>query len=355
MNRRDWLRTTLSGAALASVSPLSAAGAEPVRYPHPDLVTLDPSFGGFLGNTPIRRLYTNPDMYWAEGPAWNGWGQYLVWSDIPSNRQYRWLSEDGHVSVLREPSYNSNGNTFDLRGRQISFEHGTHSVARYERDGSRTVLADSFNGKPLNAPNDGVVHPNGDLWFTDPGYGSLGLYEGTDADTGSVEPYQKEAIYRLDMKSGTLHQVADDIYKPNGLCFSPDYSKVYVADTGGSHYGDLAPAVIKVWDVVNDTRLANGRDFTSMSMSLNDDIVSGFADGIRCDADGNIWSSAGWVGAGYDGVHVFNPEGERVGQILLPEICANLCFGGPKRNRLFMTGSQSLYAVYTHTTGAHFC
>ena len=169
----------------------------------------------FLGNTPINRIYTNPNMYWAEGPAWNGWGNYLIWSDIPSNIQYRWLDEDGHVSVFRNPSNNSNGNTFDLTGRQISFEHLTRRVVRYEKNGTITVLADSFKNKSLNAPNDGIVHPNGDVWFTDPGYGALGAYEGTDADTGSVQPYQKEAVYRIDMKTARLHQVTTDIFKPN--------------------------------------------------------------------------------------------------------------------------------------------
>jgi gluconolactonase len=295
-------------------------------------------------------------MYWAEGPAWSGWGNYLVWSDIPSNLQYRWLNEDGHVAVYRHPSNNSNGNTFDLQGRQISFEHLTNRVVRYEPDGTVTSLADSYGGKPLNAPNDGIVHPNGDLWFSDPGYGSLGAYEGKAAEGDSVQPYQKEAIYRLDMSNGKLHQVTDEIFKPNGVCFSPDYKKLYAADTGRSHYGtEVAPPVIKVWDVVNESRLANGRVFASMAMELDGVTALGSADGIRCDVDGNVWAAVGWVGAGYDGVHVFNPEGKRVGQILLPEICANLCFGGPKRNRLFMTASQSIYAVYTHTRGAHFC
>ena len=327
-----------------------------MRYPHPDLKTLAPEFRGFLGNTPISRLYTNPDMYWAEGPAWSGWGNYLVWSDIPANVQYRWLAEDGHVSVLRRDSNYSNGNTFDLQGRQISFEHLTRRVVRYEANGSSTILAERFNGKSLNSPNDGVIHPNGDLWFSDPGYGALGEYEGSAPPGESVQPYQKEAVYRLDMKTGKLHQVADDIYKPNGVCFSPDYKKLYVADTGASHYGpEVAPPLIRVWDVVDESKLVNGRVFTSMAMELDGRTVAGFADGIRCDAEGNIWSSAGWVGAGYDGVHVFNPEGARVGQIVLPELCANVCFGGPKRNRLFMTASQSLYAVYTGTRGAHFC
>ena len=356
MNRRFFIIGAGAAAgSLTATTHVLAAAADPVRYPHPDQIAVDPSFGGFLGNTPIRRLYTNPDMYWAEGPAWNGWGNYLVWSDIPANIQYRWLAEDGHVSVFRRDGNNSNGNTFDLQGRQISFEHLTHRVVRYEPDGTITALADSYGGKPLNAPNDGNVHPNGDLWFSDPGYGSLSAYEGKSVENGSVQPHQKEAIYRLNMKSGKLHQVTDEIYKPNGICFSPDYKTLYAADTGASHYGSESPAVIKQWDVVDESRLTNPRIFTSMSMQLNGQERTGFADGICCDAEGNIWSSAGWVGAGYDGVHVFNPEGERVAQILLPELCANLCFGGVKHNRLFMTASQSIYAVYTHTRGAHFC
>ena len=350
MNRRHFL---VAGAALPLA--MQRGAAEPVRYPHPDLKTLDPSFGGFLGNTPISRLFSSPNMYWAEGPAWSGQGHYLVWSDIPNNLQYRWLHEDGHVSVFRRPSNYSNGNTFDREGRQISFEHITHRVVRYERDGTVTVLADSYGGKPLNAPNDGVVHPNGDLWFTDPGYGTLGDYEGRKADTGSVQPHQKEAIYRLDGQ-GRLHQVTDAIFKPNGLCFSPDYGILYAADTGLSHYGpDTAPPIIKAWDVVDEARLVNERVFAEMAMEVDGEVRVGAADGIRCDAEGNIWASAGWAGPGYDGVHVFNPDGERVGQILLPEICANVCFGGPRRNRLFMTASHSLYAVYTNTRGAHFC
>ena len=348
MNRRKLLS---GGMALAAAGPILAG--EPVRYPNADQLRLDPSFRAFIGNTPISRLFTNPDMYWAEGPAWSGWGNYLVWSDIPNNLQYRWLHEDGHVSVMRKPANNSNGNTFDLEGRQISFEHLTHRVVRYEPNGTVTVLADSYGGKPLNAPNDGIVHPNGDLWFSDPGYGTLSDYEGYRADTGSVQPFQKEAIYRLE-PGGKLHQVTDEIMKPNGVCFSPDYTKLYAADTGRSHYPDAA-SVIKVWDVVDETRLENGRVYASMALEVDGEERTGGADGIRCDTDGNIWASAGWAGAGYDGVHVFNPEGERVGQILLPEVCANVCFGGPKRNRLFMTASHSLYAVYTNSTGAHFC
>jgi len=364
LSRRGFLSTASAAAAgaLASMALGRDYGpdAPPVRYPDPDIVVLDDRFKKYkLGNTPIQRLYHSQEMLWAEGPAWNGVGRYLLWSDIPNNVQLRWLEEDGHVSVYRNPSGNSNGNTFDYQGRQISCQHGPRKVVRYEHDGSVTVLAESFGGKSLNAPNDAVVHPDdGAIWFTDPGYGALMNYEGKRADTGSPQPYQKEAIYRIDVQTGELEQVADDIFKPNGLCFSPDYKKLYVADTGASHYPD-APKVIRVWDVVDGKKLDKGREFASMSLVMEDrfrrdsEEKAGFADGIRADVDGNIWASAGWVGDGYDGVHIFAPDGTRIGQILLPEICSNVCFGGTKRNRLFMTASTSLYAVYVETRGAH--
>lgn len=358
-------RSFLAAAAGALGLTASAAfardygpGAAPIRYPDPDLVALDPRFKKYaLGNSPIQRLYHSDQMLWAEGPAWNGVGRYLLWSDIPNNVQLRWLEEDGHVTTFRNPAGNSNGNTFDFHGRQISCEHGNRRVVRYEYDGSVTVLADQHDGKPLNAPNDAVVHPNGDIWFTDPGYGSLMNYEGNKAPNTSTQPYQKEAVYRIDGKTLKLEKVTDEIFKPNGLCFSPDYKKLYVADTGASHYAD-APKNIKVWDVVDEKKLAKGREFASMKLAMKEGDAtiekSGLADGIRCDVDGNIWASAGWVGDGYDGVHVFEPtEGVRIGQIRLPEICSNVCFGGTRRNRLFMTGSTSLYAVYVETRGAH--
>lgn len=363
LNRRSFLSLTAGAAALSATSAMAdrySPGAPPTRYPDEDIVVLDDAFKKYkLGTTSIRRLYHSDKMMWAEGPAWNGHGRYLVWSDIPRNIQMRWLNDDGHVSVLRHPSNNSNGNTFDFQGRQISFEHGTRNVARYEWDGSRTVLASKYGGKSLNGPNDGAVHPNtGDIWFTDPGYGGLMNYEGVRAKTKSPQPYQKEAVYRIDAKTGKLFKLTDEIFKPNGLCFSPDYSKLYVADTGKSHYKE-AKEVIKVWDIAAEKHVRNGRVFASMQMDFTNSkgekkSAAGFADGIRCDEDGNIWSSAGWVGDGYDGVHIFEPKaGKRIGQIRLPEICSNVCFGGPKRNRLFMTGSTSLYAVYVETKGAH--
>jgi gluconolactonase len=350
LSRRSLLA---AGAAAALCRP--AAGrdygpqAPPVRYPDPDIVVLDDRFAKYkLGNTPIQRLYHSQQMLWAEGPAWSAVGRYLVWSDIPNNVQMRWLEEDGHVTVFRRPSGNSNGNTFDYQGRQISCEHGNRRVVRYEHDGKTSVLASQYQGQPLNAPNDAVVHPDdGAIWFTDPGYGSLMNYEGHKGPL-----HIKEAVYRIDAQTGQLAMVTDEIYKPNGLCFSPDYKKLYVADTGVTHYED-APRVIKVWDVADGKRLANGRQFASMEMELNGKTVGGLADGIRADVDGNVWASAGWVGDGYDGVHIFAPDGDRIGQIRLPEICSNVCFGGTKRNRLFMTGSTSLYAVYVETRGAH--
>jgi len=311
---------------------------EPVRYPDPDIVILDQRFAKYkLVNAAIQRLHTG--ALWAEGCAWNGMGRFLVWSDIPNSRQFRWLDEDGHVSVFRNPSGNSNGNTFDYEGRQLACEHGNRRVVRYEHNGSITVLADKWNGKPLNAPNDIVVHPDGGIWFTDPGYGTMVNYEG---NKGQLEI--KEAIYRIDPKTLKMDMVTDDGFKPNGLCFSPDYKKLYVADTGGTD-----PKGIDVYDVVDNVKLKNKRRFCSMELKGK----MGGSDGIRCDVDGNVWSAAGWVGDGYDGVHIFAPDGTRIGQILLPETCANLCFGGAKRNRLFMVASQSLYAVYVETQGAH--
>ena len=358
---------TAAVSSIASNNKLSARdygpGTQPVRYPDPDIVVIEDEFAAYKqGNAAIMRLYHDPEMIWAEGCAWNGVGRYLVWSDIPNNTQLRWMEEDGHVSTFRNPANNSNGNTFDLQGRQISCEHLTRTLARYEYDGTRSELANSYGGKSLNAPNDAVVHPStGDIFFTDPGYGGLMDYEGRKAAKTDnwPQPYQKEAVYRFEVKTGKLIKLTDEIYKPNGLCFSADYKKLYVADTGASHYDD-APRNIKVWDVVEETDLKNGKEYASMMMEMTDEDGNteekgGFADGIRCDEDGNIWASAGWVGDGYDGVHVFNPEGTRIGQILLPEICANVCFGGTKRNRLFMCGSSSLYAVYTPTKGAHFC
>ena len=348
VGRRSFLAAGLGGAI---VGPRLAAaerdwsGKNPVRYPDPDIISLDKRFDKYkIGNTPIQRLYTG--TLWSEGPAWNAVGRYLVWSDIPNDRQLRWLQDDGHVSTFRSPAGYSNGNTFDYEARELSCEHGNRRVVRYENDGSVSVVADKWNGKILNGPNDIVVHPDGAIWFTDPGYGTLMDYEGHKG-----ELLLKEAVYRVDAKTAQMSLVTDELYKPNGICFSPDYKKVYICDTGATHYPQ-APKNIKVFDVTDGKTLRNGRQYISMELAGKG---AGLADGIRADTDGNIWVGAGWVGSGYDGVHVFTPGGELIGQILLPEICANVCFGGPKRNRLFMAAGQSLYAVYVEARGAHIC
>lgn len=309
-----------------------------VRYPDPAIEIIDQRFAKYrIGNAAIERLYTG--SRWAEGPVWFGDGRYLLWSDIPNNRILRWSEESGEVSVFRNPSNYSNGHTRDRQGRLISCEHGTRRVTRTEYDGRITVLIDRFQGKRLSAPNDVVVHSDGAVWFTDPGYGIILNYEGYKA-----EPELDTCVYRLDPHTGAASVVADDFEKPNGLCFSPDESRLYITDTGASHNPE-GPAHIRVFDVVDGTRLANGKVFVEMG--------PGFADGIRMDVDGNLWSSAAWGGEDYDdGVHCFAPDGDLIGKIKLPEACSNLCFGGLKKNRLFMTGSQSLYSVYIEAIGA---
>ena len=305
---------------------------EIVRYPDPAVEVLDPRFLQYrLQHAAVERIATG--CRWAEGPVWFGDGRYLLWSDIPNDRIMRWAEESGQVSVFRAPSHNANGNTRDRQGRLVTCEHDARRVTRTEHDGTITVLMDRFQGKPLNAPNDVVVASDGAVWFTDPGYGILMNYEGHRA---ALE--LPTNVYRIDGRTGEASVVIGDLVRPNGLCFSPDETRLYLVDTGAT------PRPIYVYDVgEGGARVTNRRLFVDMS--------PGTSDGIRCDSDGNVWAAAGG-GEGFDGVHVFAPDGTRIGRILLPEKCANLCFGGVKRNRLFMAASQSIYSLYVEAQGA---
>jgi gluconolactonase len=282
-----------------------------------------------LTNCALERISTG--YLWNEGPVYFGDGNYLLWSDIPNNRIMQWV-EDLGTRVFRQPSNNSNGNTRDRQGRLVTCEHLTRRVTRTEPDGSITVLADRYDGKRLNSPNDVVVKSDGSIWFTDPPYGILSDYEGakSDSEIGACN------VYRLDPDSGQVQVVADDFDKPNGIAFSTEESVLYISDTGRSHTSDGAHH-IRAFDVVDGKRLANGRIFAA--------IEPGVADGFRLDVDGNVWTSAG------DGVHCYAPDGQRLGRIPVPETVSNLTFGGPKRNRLFITATTSVYAIYLAQQG----
>jgi gluconolactonase len=347
VDRRSFLSRS-AGAAAAAVLARSAfahgqgfpIGPEPMRYPSTVWKVLDERFRKYMvGNTPLVREWTG--ALWAEGPAWNGVGRYVVFSDIPHNRQMRWDEATGQVSVLRAASNFSNGNTFDWQGRQISCEHQPARVVRYEYQGEPTILAESFDGKRLNAPNDVIVHPEtGGIIFSDPGYGSQGYYEG-----GLRELELPTSVYHIDPQTKRLTKLTDEIQKPNGVCFSPNYRILYVADTAPTHFPNEKAKII-AWDVQD-----NGRRLTNRRVFVTQDV--GFHDGIRADVDGNIWCGTGFGGEGVDGVHVYAADGKKIGQIVMPEGTANLCFVGRNRNRLFMTSSQSVYTLYTGAQGAH--
>lgn len=292
--------------------------------------TLHSSFGEcFVGHARVERLWSG--ARWCEGPAWFAAGRYLLWSDIPNNRIMRWDETDGSVSEFRRPSHYTNGHTVDNAGRLISCEHLARRVTRTEYNGEITVLADSFDGKRLNSPNDVVVKSDGSVWFTDPSYGILTDYEGDRA-----EPELPCNVYRVGT-DGSIKVVADDFLKPNGLAFSPDESLLYIADTGITH-DELGPKHIRALNVSSDGEsLDRGTVFA--------DCTAGVFDGFRCDTAGRIWSSAG------DGVHCYNTEGQLIGKVLVPEMVANVTFGGEKLNRLFICGTSSLYSVYLTVNG----
>ena len=302
------------------------------RYPDPAIRVLHHSFEKYrLVVTAVERLATG--FRFTEGPVWFGDSRSLIFSDIPSNTMYRWSEETGQTEIFRRPSDHGNGNTRDRQGRLITAEHSGRRITRTEYDGTLTVLADNFEGKPLNSPNDLVVKSDDSIWFTDPPFGIAGYYQGVKA---SQELPQN--IYRLDTRTGVLTVVAGDVDGPNGLAFSPDETKLYVIESRAR------PRKVRVFDVVADgTKLSGNRVLI--------DAGEGTPDGFRVDVDGNLWCGWGMGTDELDGVRIFNPQGEPIGHIGLPERCANLCFGGQYRNRLFMAACTSVYAVYVNTQG----
>ena len=279
----------------------------------------------------LEKLYEG--CRWAEGPAYFPAGRYLIWSDIPNDRMLRYDETSGAVSVFRNPSGYSNGNTVDRQGRLISCEHGHRRVSRTEHDGTITVIASHYQGKRLNSPNDVVVQSDGTIWFTDPAYGINSDYEGhkDESEIGACH------VYRVDPHSGEIKIVADDFVRPNGIAFSPDERQLYVADTGATHVKD-GPRHIRVFDVSDNGRLSGGKVFATLT--------AGLFDGMRLDEAGRIWTSAG------DGVHCYDPDGTLLGKILVPEAVANVVFGGVKRNRLYICATTSLYAIMLPLNGA---
>ncbi len=311
----------------------SAGWREHPRYPDPAITALDDRFHKYwLPLSAVERLYTG--TRWAEGPVWFGDGRYLLWSDIPNNRILKWEEETGAVTTFRKPSDYANGNTRDRMGRLVTCEHGGRRVTRTGYDGNRSVVLDSWQGKPLNSPNDVIVKSDHSVWFTDPPFGIHGDYEGHKA-----EPENGQNVYRVDGQTGEASVVADDILGPNGLCFSPDESILYIVESRG-----VPNRKILAYDVSNDgTTISNKRVLI--------DAGPGTPDGMRCDIDGNLWCGWGMGDPELDGVFVFAPDGTQIGRIALPERCANVCFGGLKRNRLFMASAQSLYSLYVNTQG----
>jgi gluconolactonase len=314
-------------------TPRSAGWRDQPRYPDPTIHSLDPRFDQYrIFSAAVERLYTG--CRWSEGPVYFADGRYLLWSDIPNQRMLKWEEETGAVSVYRKPSNWGNGNTRDRQGRLVTCEHGRR-VTRTEIDGTITVLADNWLGKKLNSPNDVVVKSDGSVWFTDPVFGILGNYEGVKND-----PEIDQYVFRIDGETGDMSIAAEGVLGPNGLCFNPDETILYVVESRGE-----PNRKILAYDVGSD-----GKALSNKRVHI-DAGPGGTPDGMRCDVDGNLWCGWGMGSAELDGVNVYAADGDLIGRIALPERCANVCFGGPMRNRLFMAASQSLYAVYVNTQG----
>ena len=313
--------------------PASAGWRDHPRYPDPAVEIRDDRFAPYtIFSAAVERLYTG--CRWSEGPVWFGDGRYLLWSDIPNNRMLKWEEETGAVSVFRKPTDYGNGNTRDRQGRLVTCEHGGRRITRTEHDGRISVLMDQWQGKRLNSPNDVVVKSDASIWFTDPPFGILGDYEGHKAD-----PENGHNVYRIDAQSNEATLVTDEVLGPNGLCFSPDESILYIVESRG-----VPNRKILAYDVS-----ADGRSITNKRVFI--DAGPGTPDGMRCDIDGNLWCGWGMGDEALDGVFVYAPDGVLIGRIALPERCANVCFGGLKRNRLFMAASQSMYSLYVNTQG----
>ena len=314
-------------------TPISAGWRDYPRYPDSAIEALDDRFNKYMiFSAAVERLYTG--ARWSEGPVWFGDGRYLLWSDIPNNRILKWEEETENVSVYRKPTNFGNGHTRDRVGRLITCEHGGR-VTRTEYDGMITVIMDSWQGKPLNSPNDVVVKSDGSIWFTDPPFGLLGNYEGNKR-----EQELPAATYRVDGETLKATMVADNVLGPNGLAFSPDESILYIVESRGEPFRKIV-----VFDVSeNGRQIANKRVFIDAGSG-------GTPDGFRVDIDGNLWCGWGMGSDDLDGVLVFASDGAKIGRIRLPERCANVCFGGLKRNRLFMAASQSMYSLYVNTQG----
>jgi len=336
LSRRTFLKTAAAAAAVAAAPGKALAdrwgGLEAVRLPDPLVQVLDDRFLNYrVANAMVERLWTG--CRWAEGPVWFGDWRAVIWSDIANNRMLKYDEESGQVSVFRQPSNYANGNARDNQGRLVTAGHGGgRCITRTEYDGTITVLCDTYEGKRFNSPNDVVVKKDDSVWFTDPPFGISGHYEGYKAT-----PLLPHAVYRWDARTRQVTRLTEDIKGPNGLCFSPDEKKFYVIESR------TTPRQIRVFDVVdNGTKIANSKIFVTCGPMA--------ADGMRCDRDGNLWVGMGG-GEGNDGVAVYASDGKTIGKINIPERVANLCFGGPKRNRLFMCGTTSLYSLYTEAEG----